>query len=741
MAKKRQGRPQPGEIREAVTPPPELDRLDRAAIRAKQKAQVQRDDEAADRPKPGEQFTATQEGPPDDTAEKERVRRFLDLARERFHLASDATSKLRSDALDDLEFRTGRQWPREIEMQRQIDGRPCLTMNRLPQFIRQVTNEQRQQRPSVQVNPVGDGADTETAEIEQGLIRHIEVQSDAEIAYDHGFDCMVTGGFGYWRVITKVLNPTSGMQEIYIRRVKNPFVIYFDPAATEPDYSDARYCFIIEDMPRSEYIAEYGNTEAATLSDFGSLGDNAAEWATRDTIRVAEYFYVKGGVDDPERKVKWAKINAMEVLDERDWAGKYIPVVPVLGEDLDVNGQRYLAGMVRNAKDPQRMYNYWVSAATELIALAPRAPFVAAEGQIEGHEKEWEQANTRNLSVLTYKPTAIGEKQVPPPQRNTFEPPVQAITLMTRQADLDLKTTTGIYDPTLGQNKEEQSGKAINLLQKQADISNLNWVDNLSRSIRHTGRILLDLIPKIYDSARVQRIIKPDGSTEHVILHNQQPDAAEMLLSKSVRRIYDVGLGTYDVTVSVGPAYQTKRQEAVASQMALVQAYPQAFGIIGDMLVANMDWPGAKDMAKRLKKTLPPQLQDSDPNADPEQQVIQLQSQLAQLMQQHAMLTQTVQKQSQMLNEKQVEAQNKIQITQLQEESRQAVIRMQEATKLAVAQINASKDANQSYADRELEAYSILHQTAHEQALATQQQAHEVTMQENAPQPVNGGAQ
>ncbi len=521
-----------------------------------------------------------------------------------------------------------------------------------------------------------------------------------------------------------------------------------DPASTEPDESDARYKFIIEDVPISEYKERYKESQAATLAEFSSIGDNSPEWASKDSIRVAEYFYVEENEEEvPEearlyqrsrtrKEIKWAKINAIEIIDGNDdgmagrtLPGQYIGIVPVLGDDLEVNGKRHLAGLVRSFKDPQRMYNYWVSAATEMIALAPKAPFVGAEGQFEGHEKEWESANARNLAMLQYKATDVGGKLVPPPQRQVFEPPVQSINMMTRQADNDMKAVTGIYDASLGEKGPEQSGKAILARQKQGDVATLNYADNLSRAIRHTGRVLIDLIPHIYDAPRVQRIIKPDQTVDHVIVHNQQPDAASQMLSESINKVYDLGTGRYDISVSVGPSYQSKRQEAAAAQMVLVQSYPEMFPIIGDLLVANFDFPQAKEMAKRLKKGVPPQFQDDD-DQSPEAKLQSMQAQMQQMMQQHQQLTQAVEQQNQIINTKQVENQAKVQITQAQEASRVEIVKMQEATKLAVAQINASKDASEGFAERELAQYKIFHDSAHDVALQTHQQTHEAAQTE-----------
>lgn len=745
--KKHNTRPQPGDVRLAQSAPM-TDRLTRAIKRSQEIDLKKREEEKAGKPQPGDQFMATDEGPSAEERERVRVEKFLRLAKERFKLSAEAESEMRRDALDDLDFRVGNQWPKDVSMQRAIDGRPCLTMNRLPAIIRQVTNEQRQQRPSIQVNPVGDGADTDTAEILQGMIRHIEVVSDAEIAYDTAFEQMVTTGFGAFRIVSEVIDEETNQQELKLKRVKNQFSVYWDPASIEPDYSDARYCFVIEDVPKEEYYDRYSETQAATLADFSSVGDNAPEWANKDAIRVAEYFYItdedvtetvqpddgsepfEQPTGNTQRVVNWAKINAMEIIEQRVIPGDFIPVIAVMGDDMDVNGKRHVAGLVRHAKDPQRMYNYWVSAATEMIALAPKAPFVVAEGQEEGHEREFEQANVRTMAVIRYKPKSVDGQLVPPPERNQYEPPVQAITMMTRQADVDLKAITGLFDPSLGQNKTDQSGRAIASLQKQGEVSNLNFSDNLSRSIRHCGRVLIGMIPHIYDAPRVQRIINPDNTVSHVVIHNQQAEAGQQLLNEKVKKIYDIGVGTYDVTVSVGPSYQTKRQEAVAAQIALVQSNPTVFPIIGDMVVRNMDWPQSKEMADRLKKMLPPQLQDQGDEMEPEQQVMALQAQMQQLMQQHNIVTQALEKATNIINTKQVEQDGKVAIEKFKGEMQ-----------LAIAEVNAKTQETQFRMQLEQDLWKELHGSSHELGMQADQQGHEAEMQANAPQPTNGAAQ
>ena len=690
-----------------------------------------------------------------------QVKEFLSLALARFKQSSEAESDIRSQSLDDYKFSIGEQWPENIKTDRAADGKPCLTINRMKQFIHQVTNEQRQQRPSIQVNPVGDGADIDTAEIEQGIIRHIEVNSDAEVAYDIAFDHAVRIGFGWFRVLTDYISEENDDQEIKIVPIRNPFTVYDDPACILPDRSDARYRFVIEDLPTEIYKEKYAHSAMASLNDFGSVGDAPPEWVSKEGIRTAEYWYIEEttklairinedlvDIDDvPEEKrprnarkremvkrtVKCAKINALEILEEYTWPGKWIPVIPVLGTDLEIDGKRHLSGLVRDAKDAQRAFNYWTTAATEAIALAPKAPWLIAEGQIENHETEWSQSNVRNSAVLVYKEKSVGGSVVGPPQRITAEPPIQAMVLMVAQADNNLKSTTGINAATLGEPESERSGKAVLLRQKQSDIATLNFTDNLARTIRHLGRILIDLIPHIYDAPRVQRIINPDQTIDTVGIFNSQqsgqsPEQVQQMPEmQGVKKIYDIGTGQYDVSVSVGPSYQSKRQEAAATMLELFKSDPSIIPVAGDILVRNMDFPGSQEVADRLKKMLPPQLQDEEDGQDPEVKVQQLQGQLQQMSQQHEQLTQHVNQLTQMIETKQVEQKGKFDTAQMQESYRIDIERMKIEAQITIAEIQTKAQETQARLKLESDMFTKLHVSSHELGMQAEQQKHEAS--------------
>jgi hypothetical protein len=597
--------------------------------------------------------------------EEDQDKKLLQEAKDFLKLAEEAEADIRREALDDILFSSGEQWDAQVRASREQKRRPCLTINRLPQFIRQVTNDQRQNRPSIKVHPVDDRADVETAKVIQGLIRHIEYNSSADSARDNAFDGAVRGGFGYYRVTTEYRDSDTFEQDILIKRIRNQFSVYADPYSQEPDGSDWKKASIVEDLSPEDFRAQFPNAKLSAAGAWESYGNTEPDWVKGDHARVAEYFYVKfdektlclldngqtvlkdelpqylaslppviatdGSPILPQvvrerpsqvRRVCWCKHNGVEILEKGEWAGKYIPIIPVYGEELYIDGKRTLKGIVRDAKDPQRMLNVWKSAETEAIGLAPKAPWVADAKTIEGYEDVWANANTENYSVLPFN----ARPDAPAPQRQSFEPAVQAITQAAMLAADDLKATTGIYDASLGARSNEQSGIAIQRRNVQAQTSNFHFTDNLSRSIRHEGRILIDLIPHIYDTERAARIIGEDGTEEIVKLNaptdKMGPDGKPL--------IYDLKTGKYDAIVDVGPSYASKRQEAASAMQELSKSIPAIGQAAPDLVVKFMDVPGAQELADRLKKTLPPGFID-DPSQKQQPIPPQVQAQIQQM--------------------------------------------------------------------------------------------------------------
>ena len=598
----------------------------------------------------------------------------LATARARLDLAMSALSESREDEIDDLKFYAGSpdnhwQWPADVLATRgavqgqTINARPCLTINKLPQHVRQVTNDQRQNRPGAKVIPVDDKADVQVADIFNGMIRHIEYISDADVAYDTACENQVSYGEGYLRLLTEYCDDTTFDQDIKIGRVRNSFSVYMDPMIQDPTGADARYCFITEDLTKDEYERMY--PDAAPITTLQSLGvgdQSISNWLNEDTIRIADYYYIdydrttlnlypgnatafEGSPEDKELRavygkpkksreadrprVKYCKINGYEILEERDWAGKYIPVIRIVGNEFEVDGRLYVSGLVRNAKDAQRMYNYWVSQEAEMLALAPKAPFIGYGGQFEGYEDKWKTANTNNWPYLEINPDVTdGQGAVLPlPQR--AQPPMASSGLLQAKAGAseDIKSTTGQYNASLGMGSNERSGKAILARQREGDVGTYHYGDNLARGVRHVARQLVDLIPKIYDTQRIARIIGEDGETKMVKINPDQPEPVNKIVDEFgivVEKIYNPSVGKYDVVATTGPGYATKRQEALEAMAQLLQGNPQLWAVAGDLFVKNMDWPGAQEMAKRFAKTLDPKLM-SDADENPALQAAQQQ--------------------------------------------------------------------------------------------------------------------
>ena len=577
---------------------------------------------------------------------------------------SDNDSNNRVEALDDLKFAGGDQWPVEIQNSRLLESRPYLTINKIDAYCRQIANQQRQQRPRMKAHGMNTESDEKVAETITGILRHIENQSDADSAYDNAFDFAVRMGWGYWRIIHDFPRPDSFDQEIYIKRIENPFMVYFDPNSNEPDGSDAEKCLITEVISKESFRKMYpGADDGGGFTPRGT-GDSQSEWITKEDIRVAEYFYTEhkrmkllllsdgttcyedekpseimmqdAGVyvvskrETIKKQIKWRKLTGMQILEQKDWAGRYIPVVPVYGQQLIVDSKKKKFGLTRMAKDPQRMYNFWSTALTESVALAPKAKFLLAEGQDEGHEMEWNQANIKSMPVLRYKQTDSDGREAPVPTRIQPEPPPTGMVTALQGLNSDLMAVVGIYDPA--QLPQGQiSGKALNGQQQQTDMTNFHYYDNLTRSIRQCGRICLDLIPHIYDKERVMRIIGDDGKGELVSINQRTVD------EQGVEKILnDVTVGEYDIVMDTGPGYASKRAEAVDSMMGLFQADPALVQVAGDLLVRNMDFPGADVIADRLAAANPLAQIDDKSEVPPQAQMMikQGQATIEQLQQQ-----------------------------------------------------------------------------------------------------------
>jgi hypothetical protein len=656
---------------------------------------------------------------------------ILATARARLDMAVSALAESREDEIDDLRFYAGSpdnhwQWPADVLATRgavqgqTINARPCLTINKLPQHVRQVTNDQRQNRPGAKVIPVDDNADVEVADIFNGMIRHIEYMSDADVAYDTACENQVSYGEGYLRLLTEYCDDNTFDQDIKIGRVRNSFSVYMDPTIQDPTGADAKYCFVTEDLTKAEFERMYPDASPITTLQSLGVGDQSiSNWLNEDTVRIADYYYIdfdpetlnlypgnatafEGTPEDKQlraiygkpkksrqsdrQKVKYCKINGYEILEEREWAGKYIPVIRIVGNEFEVDGRLYVSGLVRNAKDAQRMYNYWVSQEAEMLALAPKAPFIGYGGQFEGYETNWKTANTQNWPYLEVNPDVTDGQggMLPLPQR--AQPPMASSGLLQAKAGAseDIKSTTGQYNASLGMGSNERSGKAILARQREGDVGTYHYGDNLARGVRHVARQLVDLIPKIYDTQRIARIIGEDGETKMVKINPDQEQPVNKIVDERgivMEKIYNPGVGKYDVVAITGPGYATKRQEALEAMAQLLQGNPQLWAVAGDLFVKNMDWPGAQEMSKRFAKTIDPKFM-SDGEDNPALQAAQQQMQaMGQEMEQMHQMIQNV--------GKSIEAQD------MERKDFEAQVKAYEAETKRLAQVQASMSPEQ----------------------------------------------
>jgi hypothetical protein len=587
-----------------------------------------------------------------------------------FKLCQDHEFENRKEALEDLRFaRLAEQWPEEVVRKRQQEGRPCMTYNRLPSFIRSVVNEGRINKPAIKVHPADDKADVATADIINGLIRNIEYDSGADVAYDTGLDFAASCGIGYWRVALEYAHDDTFEMDIKIERIANPFSIYGDYNSDCADSSDWNIAFVVDTISRDEFDSKYRGKEK-TDWESDSYRGIPQEWTDGKNILIAEYWKrkevprvicllsngivveqdwldsevpdMKGvkqsdilqaqGVtiqdtrDTRSYKVTQYIMNGVEIMEENEWAGCYIPIVPVYGEEVNVEGKRYFRSLIRDAKDAQRNFNYWRTTSTELVALAPKAPFIGKVGQFDTDLDKWQRANLDSLPFIEYD-DADGAGA---PQRQPFAGvPAGALQEALNAAD-DMKSVIGIYDAGLGARSNETSGLAINARKAESDTSTFHFIDNQARAIAHTGRIILELIPNVYNRPRILRVMGLDKTPKNVPV-NQQVQAG--IDEDGLAQVFDLTVGKYDLTVDTGPSFQTRREEAAYGMTELVRAYPPAAAVIAPRLAKAQDWPEAQEIAQELAMLSP------TANGNPEvqsaqQQVQQLGQQLQQVTQQ-----------------------------------------------------------------------------------------------------------
>ncbi len=562
-------------------------------------------------------------------------------ARERLQLAWEADKRNREEAAKDLKFIAGDQWPDAVKAKREKEGKPMLTINRLPQFLHQVTNPIREADLSIKTAPVDSGSDPKVAKVYDGLLKQIQYQSSMRAVIATAAEHQTGCGIGWLRVCSDYVDDETFNQELRVKVISNPLAVYDDPGAVEPDRCDSNWRFITQMVPKADFKERWKGAAEAEV-DVPSDGSEGLYWYTDDKIRVAEYWkrvpvikqlaqLADGQTVDMERikglplqivrtrtvethEVKQYLISGGQVLEGPfDCPGRYLPQVPVIGMEVPCESGTYRMSLIRPARDPQTLYNYYRTASAESIAQQPKAPWLVTTAMVANYQDVWARANTDNLAYLVYDV----DETAPNKEPRREPPPAMSPALVNEAlaAAEDMKGTTGIHDASLGARGNESSGVAIDRRQIQGDTANYHFGDNLQRSLEHLGRILVEQIPLIYDTQRIIRILGDDEEEEFVEINTAKIDP---MTGESVA-INDLSAAKFDIRVRIGRSADSKRLETADALFNFAKAFPDAAPFIADLVAKNSDWPGADEIAKRLRNMVPPQalIDPDDPNSQP----------------------------------------------------------------------------------------------------------------------------
>ena len=638
---------------------------------------------------------------------------------ERFDAASEAMSEQHERMREDLRFSNPsrpEQWDDDAVALRK--GRPCLTFDRTNQFISQVVNSGRQNKPAIHCLPADSDADVEVAEKLNGIVRHIEYVSRAGIAYDTALESAARIGLGWIRIANEVMRPESGEQEIRIKRIVDPLAVLLEAGWEEPDGSDAKHGFVESRVPLALFKKQYPK---ADTTDWESDRQDTG-WVNEKSIRFCEYFHIEEtketrlaisldgqqiimseaeyeqarlqtGMEIParpfeaiKRSVKWCKMTGKEVLEETEFPSMYLPLVPVLGYELWIDGERYLCGMTRRLMDSQRAYNYERSAFVESVAMQPKAPFLTPVEAMDGLESHWKALNSGNPAVLPYNHLDESGNPIPAPTR--MAPPAFPVAFAQggQIASTDMESAVGMFRANLGAPGAATSGRAKREDKVAGDTANFHYIDNLSRSIEQVGRVIVDMIPRIYNTQRQARIMGETGDSDFVGINPDQPNAVE----KKGKKVISInpGVGAYDVRVKTGPAYTTLREEAAEQLAMMMQSAPSLMPILGDLWIGMQDWPEAEVARKRLEMMLPPQIQQAEQD-DGEPIPVHIQQAMTQATQMIEQLKAALQEAQSGMPEAQLKAQVEIQKAQLQAQADSQKAQLDAQVRMALAEKNA----------------------------------------------------
>lgn len=550
----------------------------------------------------------------------------------------------RAEAAKDLTFLAGAQWPEEVRREREAEGRPMLTINRLPQFVRQVTNDIRQADLSIKVVAEDSGADVGVAKVYNGLLRMIQYRSSAKHVYSTAAEHQASCGIGWFRIASEHADDASFDQELRVKAIQQPLAVYCDPGAVEPDRSDAQWIAVTEMMPRETFKRRYPRAAEDSLDPPADWVDRPFLWSTSDGIRIAEFWYkvpiertlallATGETIDitdldeaalqgapivrirqvTSHRIMCAIVSGSAVLEEpHEWPGRHIPLIPVIGGEFPLEDKTYRYSVIRFARDPQQLYNYYRTATAEAIALQPKAPYLVTAKMIAKYKGAWDNAGRRNKPYLLYEP----DKDAPGGRPGREHPPEMPVALANEAqiAQDDMKATTGIHDAALGARSNETSGVAIRDRKIESDVANYHFADNLQRALDHAGRILVDLIPRIYDNERIVRLMGDDGSEESVPINR-----VVYSLDGQEHVINDLSAGRFDVRVTLGRSYAAKRTETADAMLEFAKTVPGSIELLGDLLAKALDFPEADQIAKRLRNVIPKHIlaDPDDPSTEP----------------------------------------------------------------------------------------------------------------------------